>query len=98
MAAFDPTLIMLVGIYTDQYSAKQDANVYSNGAMQVSTFNSVNYNGDTTGIESQIIEYVQTNSVIYVLETNSPLTWGKSTTSNAYYHNIDSASTEKKDP
>ena len=98
MAAFDPTLIMLVGIYTDQYSAKQDANVYSNGAMQVSIFISVNYNGDTTGIESQIIEYVQTNSVIYVLETNSPLTWGKSTTSNAYYHDIDSASPEKKDP
>ena len=98
MAVFDPTLIMLVGIYTDQYSAKQDTNVYSNGVMQANIFLSVNYNGDTTGIESQIIEYVQNNSVIYILETNSPLTWVKSTKSNGYYHNIDSASIEKKDP
>ena len=98
MAVFDPTLIILVGIYTDQYNSRLDTNVYSNGVMQANIFLSVNYNGDTTGIESQIIEYVQNNSVIYVLETNSPLTWVKSTKSNGYYHNIDSASIEKKEP
>ena len=97
MAAFNATFIALANIYTDEYSTRQDTNVYSNGVMQVNIFLSVNYREDATGIESQIIEYVQKNSVIYVLETDSPLTWSKSTKSNEYYHNIDSES-QKKDP
>ena len=96
-AAFNATFIALANIYTDEYSTRQDANVYSNGVMQVNIFLSVNYREDITGIESQIIEYVQNNSVIYVLETDSPLTWVNSTKSNGYYHNIDSES-QKKDP
>ena len=98
VAAFNATFIALANIYTDEYSTRQDANVYSNGVMQVNIFLSVNYREDITGIESQIIEYVQNNSVIYVLETDSPLTWVNSTKSNEYYHNIDSESQEKKDP
>ena len=98
MAAFNATFIALANIYTDEYSTGQVTNVYSNGVMQVNIFLSVNYRENATGIESQIIEYVQKNSVIYVLETNSPLTWVNSTKSNEYYHNIDSASSEKKDP
>ena len=97
MAAFNATFIALANIYTDKYSTGQDANVYSNGVMQVNIFLSVNYREDATGIESQIIEYVQSNSVIYVLESDSPLTWVNSTKSNEYYHNIDSES-QKKDP
>ena len=96
VAAFNATFIALANIYTDKYSTRQDANVYSNGVMQVNIFLSVNYREDATGIESQIIEYVQSNSVIYVLETDSPLTWVNSTKSNEYYHNIDSES-QKKD-
>ena len=95
-AAFNATFIALANIYTDEYSTRQDTNVYSNGVMQVNIFLSVDYREDATGIESQIIEYVQNNSVIYVLENDSPLTWVKSTKSNGYYHNIDSES-QKKD-
>ena len=98
VAAFNATLIALANIYIDNYSTGQDTNVYSNGAMQANIFISVNYNGDTTGIEDQIKQYVQDNVVIYVLETSSPLTWVKSTSSNEFLHNIDSASVGIKHP
>ena len=96
MSAFDPTLIILVNIYADQFSARQDTRVYANGAMQVSIFISVNYNGDTDeGILDQIKGYVQDHVVIYTLDDGKvkldTSKWIKSTEENDYHHDIDHA-------
>ena len=97
MAAFNATFIALANIYTDKFETWKTAKVYSNGVMQVSIFVSVNYKEDATGIESQIIEYVQNNSVIHSLNSDAPLTWAKSTESNGFYHDIDHAGTQRND-
>ena len=96
MSAFDPTLIMLVNLYVDEFNTRQDTKVYNNGVMQVSLFVSVNYNGDTDDeIEKQTKEYVQDNVVIYTLEGGKAeldtSKWKKSTEDNGYYHDIDHA-------
>ena len=96
MSAFDPALIILVNLYASQSDKRQDTRVYANGAMQVSLFVSVNYNGDTDeGILDQIKGYVQDNVVIYTLDDGmSPLSseWVKSTTSNEFHHDLDHSS------
>ena len=69
MSAFNPALILLVNIYADQFGDRVDTRVYANGAMQVSVFISVNYNGDTDdGVLEQIKGYVQKNVTIYSLD------------------------------
>uniref|UniRef100_A0A1X7UKT0 Uncharacterized protein n=1 Tax=Amphimedon queenslandica TaxID=400682 RepID=A0A1X7UKT0_AMPQE len=96
MTAFNPALIILVNIYTDEFSDRQDTRVYANGAMQVSVFVSVNYNEDTDDeIREQIKGYVQENVVIYTLDDGKVILdtskWKKSTEGNNFHHDIDHA-------
>ena len=95
---FNSTLIILANIYVDEFSTNKETSVYSNGIMQVSIFFSVNYDGDTTGIDSQIYQYVQANAAVYELKKNGNdmqildnNKWVKSSSSNKYYHDIDNA-------
>ena len=97
VAAFVAAYIGLANIYTDKFENWNTAKVYSNGVMQVSIFLSVNYKEDATGIEDQIIKYVQENAVIYSLNSEANVTWKKSTKSNGFYHDIDHAGTEGND-
>ena len=97
VAAFNAAFIALANIYTDKFENWKTAKVYSNGVMQVSIFVSVNYKEDATGIEDEIIKYVQKNAVIHSLNSDAPLTWANSTESNGFYHDIDHAGTQRND-
>uniref|UniRef100_A0A1X7ULQ9 Uncharacterized protein n=1 Tax=Amphimedon queenslandica TaxID=400682 RepID=A0A1X7ULQ9_AMPQE len=103
MSSFDPALIFLVNIYADEFGVRQDTKVYSNGAMQVSIFISVNYNGDTDNeLLEQIKGYVQDNVVIYTLDDGKVELdldeWKKSTEENSFYHDINHAGNNSSGP
>ena len=87
MSAIDPTLIMLVNIYADQFGERHETSIYNNGVMQISVFVSVNYNGDAS--EDEIIAYVQKNVVIYSLTYGEDVKWTNSTIDNGFLHDID---------
>uniref|UniRef100_A0A1X7UK57 Uncharacterized protein n=1 Tax=Amphimedon queenslandica TaxID=400682 RepID=A0A1X7UK57_AMPQE len=89
MSAIDPALIILVNIYADQFSDRQETSVYNNGVMQVSVFVSVNYNGEAS--EDDIIAYVQDNVDIYSLNYGENVQWQRSTTDNGFHHDIEHA-------
>ena len=67
MSEFNPALIFLANIYADAFDKRQTTEVYANGVMQVSIFVSVNYNGNASGIEDEIKDYVRDKAVIYRL-------------------------------
>ena len=104
MSSFDPTLIILVNIYADEFSDRQDTRVYSNGAMQVSISISVNYNDDVDDdLLEQIIGYVQDNIVIYTLDDGGKEEldldeWKKSTEDNGFHHDLDHAGNSIPEP
>ena len=95
MSVFDPSYVKLSDLYNEAYGTRRSTRVYANGVMQVVVFLSVNYNGNTTGIEGEIKKYVQENGVIYSLDTVNggqyEVTWTKSFTSNDFHHDIDHA-------
>ncbi|XP_019849628.1 PREDICTED: uncharacterized protein LOC109580659 [Amphimedon queenslandica] len=87
ISAIDPALIILVNIYADQFSDRQDTSVYNNGVMQVSVFVSVNYNGEAS--DDEIIKYVQNKVVIYSLNYGENVQWQKSTIDNGFLHDTE---------
>ena len=92
MSEFNSTLVMLANIYADGFDNRQTTKVYANGVMQVSIFVSVNYKGNSSGLEDNIKEYVQDNVVIYSLTDNGNMEkvdWDKSTSSNEFPHDLD---------
>ena len=92
MSDFNPALIFLANIYADAFDNRQTTEVYANGVMQVSIFVSVNYNGDSDGIEDNIKKYVQENVAIYRLTDDGnkeKVDWDSSATSNGFPHDIE---------
>ena len=92
MSEFNPALIVLANIYADAFSSRQTTEVYANGVMQVSIFVSVNYNGNASGIEDKIKDYVRDNVVILRLRDNGDkeeVDWDYSDTSNGFPHDIE---------
>ena len=89
--SFNSSNIQLANLYTDQTQQYLTTDVYANGVMQAVVWVSINYNGSTDGIESQINSYVYNNTKI--LNTDgSPVTWTKSSKSNDFPHDINRAS------
>ena len=92
MSEFNPALIFLANIYADAFDNRQTTEVYANGVMQVSIFVSVNYNGNSDGIEDEIKNYVRDNVVILRLKDNGDkeeVDWDYSDTSNGFPHDIE---------
>ena len=92
MSEFNPALIFLANIYADAFDNRQTTEVYANGVMQVSIFVSVNYNGNASGIEDEIKDYVRDNVVILRLRDNGDkeeVDWVYSDTSNGFPHDIE---------
>ena len=92
MSEFNSTLVMLANIYADGFTNRQTTKVYANGVMQVSIFVSVNYKGNSSGLEDNIKKYVQDNVEIYSLTDNGNMEkvdWDKSTSSNGFPHDLD---------
>ena len=92
MSEFNPALIFLANIYADAFDSRQTTEVYANGVMQVSIFVSVNYNGNASGIEDEIKDYVRDNVVILRLRDNGDkeeVDWDYSDTSNGFPHDIE---------
>ena len=89
--SFNSSNIQIANLYTDQTQQYLTTDVYANGVMQAVVWVSINYNGSTDGIESQINSYVYNNTKI--LNTDgSPVTWTKSSKSNGFPHDINRAS------
>ena len=92
MSDFNPALIFLANIYADGFSNRQTTEVYANALMQVSAFVSVNYNGNSDGIEDKIKDYVRDNVVIYRMRNSGDkeeVDWVYSETSNGFPHDIE---------
>ena len=92
MSEFNSTFIMLANIYADGFDNRQTTEVYANGVMQVSIFVSVNYKGNSSGLEDDIKKYVQENVMIYGLTDDGneeKVDWDSSTTSNGFPHDIE---------
>ena len=92
MSEFNSTLVMLANIYADGFTNRQTTKVYANGVMQVSIFVSVNYKGNSSGLEDNIKKYVQDNVEIYSLTDNGNMEkvdWDRSSTSNGFPHDLD---------
>ena len=92
MSEFNSTLVMLANIYADGFTNRQTTKVYANGVMQVSIFVSINYRGNSSGLEDNIKEYVQDKVEIYSLTDNGNMEkvdWDKSTSSNGFPHDLD---------
>ena len=90
--AFDPSLIMLVAVYTDAYTNKLDTHVYANDLMQARVFFSVNYKGDADdATKEEIKNYVQDNGKFLELTESGDIqevSWYCSKTSGPYEHEI----------
>ena len=88
--SFSSSNVQLAGFYTDGSQNILTTDVYANGVMQVEVWVSINYNGSTSGIESNINNYVYNNTVIYQLSGSSKtkVNWTKSATSNDFLHDI----------
>ena len=88
--AFSSSNVQLAGFYTDGSQNILTTDVYANGVMQAAVWVSINYNGSTSGIESNINNYVYNNTVIYQLSGSSKtqVNWTKSATSNEFLHDI----------
>ena len=88
--AFSSSNVQLAGFYTDGSQNILTTDVYANGVMQVEVWVSINYNGSTSGIKSDINSYIYKNTVIYQLSgsSKSKVNWTKSATSNDYLHDI----------
>ena len=91
MSEFNPALIFLANIYADAFDSRQTTEVYANGVMQVSIFVSVNYNGNASGIEDEIKDYVRDKVVILRLRDGDKeeVDWDYSDTSNGFPHDIE---------
>ena len=88
--AFLSSNVQLAGFYTDGTQNILTTDVYANGVMQVEVWVSINYNGSTAGIKSDINNYVYSSTVIYQLSGSSKtkVNWTKSATSNPFLHDI----------
>ena len=88
--AFLSSNVQLAGLYTDGSQNILTTDVYANGVMQVELWVSINYNGSTVGIKSDINNYVYNSTFIYQLSGSSKtkVNWTKSATSNDYLHDI----------
>ena len=94
--SFNASNIQLANLYTDHSQQYLTTDVYANGVMQAAVWVSINYNGSTDGIESQINNYVYNNTKI--LNTNgNAVTWTKSSASNGYPHDINRSSASPQD-
>ena len=94
--SFNASNIQLANLYTDHSQQYLTTDVYANGVMQAAVWVSINYNGSTSGIESQINNYVYKNTKI--LNTNgNAVTWTKSSASNGYPHDINRSSASAQD-
>ena len=87
---FKSSNVQLAGFYTDGSQNILTTDVYANGVMQAEVWVSINYNGSTSGIESDINSYVYNHTVIYQLSGSSKtkVNWTKSATSNEFLHDI----------
>ena len=87
---FSSSNIQLTGFYTDGSQNILTTDVYANGVMQAEVWVSINYNGSTSGIESNINSYVYNHTIIYQLSGSSKtkVNWTKSATSNSFLHDI----------
>ena len=88
--SFSSSNVQLAGFYADGTQNILTTDVYANGVMQAEVWVSINYNGSTSGIESNINSYVYNNTVIYQLSGSSKtkVNWTKSATSNEFLHDI----------
>ena len=88
--SFSSSNVQLAGFYADGTQNILTTDVYANGVMQAEVWVSINYNGSTSGIESNINNYVYNNTAIYQLSgsSKSKVNWTKSATSNSFLHDI----------
>ena len=94
MAGFDPTLLMLVSIYADSVSDRQQTSVYGNGYMQVCVSLSFNYKKRCdSDCMVDLNKHVQDKAGVLSMDIHGDLhplgsEWVRSTTDNGFYHDI----------
>ena len=94
MAGFDPALLVLVSIYADSVSQRQQTSVYGNGHMQACVSLSFNYKEECdSDCMGDLNKHVQENAGVLSKDIHGDLNplgseWVRSTTDNGYYHDI----------
>ena len=94
MAGFDPALLMLVSIYADSVSQRQQTSVYGNGHMQACVSLSFNYKKKCdSDCMKELNKHVQDKAGVLSIDIHGDLNplgseWVRSTTDNGFYHDI----------